>query len=288
MSVLTPQNGANFLTSVVNQAIISPLGDPYTIGISGLIFDIVGDVGVKASSNITDNFVEQNYSIQDHWAQKPLIVTMRGYAAEQVSVFTPNVIQQIFAAVSGLVPLSGLGPNFNLQDLEFYNSLNSVAQLGQNVINSVSSIFQLFNQAATLITRQQSVFQFLLNMWQTRQLATVETPYAVYQNMAIDDLDAVQTEETTLVSEFTIRFKQIMTVSSISATNNVNSTTTQNTGTTSNTTPVFGGAAAPLSLPTTNLGNDQGLDSDVNGNNYSVASVSQSTYLQQITLPNIY
>lgn len=237
MSSNAIQDISNLVASVASQAIVKPLGDPYTIGISGLIFDIVGDVGIEVNSDITDHFVEANYAIQDHWAQKPVIVTMQGYAAEVVSIYQPSLLQQIFQAVGGLLPLPGLAPTFNVQDTQFYAQMNSISQLGQNIVTTTLNAFQVFANAATLVTKQQSVFQFLFNMWQTRQLATVETPYAVFENMAIESLRPSQSGETTKISEFIVRFKQIQTVSAVQGTSNAESTDTQNAGTTSTIPP---------------------------------------------------
>lgn len=256
------QEASNLIASVANQAIISPLGDPYTIGISGLIFDIVGDVGVEINSDITDHFVEANYAIQDHWAQKPIIVTMQGYAAEVVNVYQPNLIQQIFSALEGLQPLGILSPTFNTQDAEFYTQLSGITQLGQNLVNTTLNAFQLFQNAATLVTKQQTVFQYLLNMWQQRILATVETPFAVFENMAIESIRPTQSAESTKVSEFIVRFKQILTVNAVQGTSNASSTETQNSGTTSTIAPTPSQGLEPYVATPVSLGSGYGSTVD--------------------------
>lgn len=258
MPNLIYQEASNLISSVANQAIISPLGDPYTIGISGLIFDIVGDVNIEINSEITDHYVETNYAVQDHWAQKPIIVTMQGFAAELVSVFQPNVLQEIFSAVSGLIPLPGLAPIFNAQDTQFYSQLSAISQLGQNLVNTTLNAFQLFANAATLVTKQQTVFQFLLNMWQQRILATVETPYAVFQNMAIESIRPTQSGESTKISEFIVRFKQILTVNAVQGTSNAESTANQNTGTTSTASPTPSDGLVPYVANSVSLGSGYG------------------------------
>ena len=232
-TLLDVQEASNLVSLVANQAIIQPLGDPYTIGISGLIFDIIGRVSVKASSDVTDHFVEANYAIQDHVALKPILVSMEGKAAELVNVYNPNSLFSIFSALGGLTPLAGLAPSFNTQDAEFYSQLSTIASLAQNVVNTATSAFAIFSGAATLVTKQQNAFTFLMGMRNARQLCTVETPYAIFENMIIEDIDAEQTEETTKISTFNIRFKQILTVDSIQGTSSVGSTASQNTGTTS-------------------------------------------------------
>lgn len=284
MSQSVYQAASNLIASAANQAIVSPLGDPYTLGISGLIFDIVGEVSVDINSEITDHYVEQNYAIQDHWAQKPIIVTLQGYAAEVVNVYRPNIISEIFTTLTGLVPLSGLGPTFNAQDSQFYVQLNNISQLGQNIINTALTAFQIFGQAATLVTKQQTVFQFLLNMWQTRQLCTVETPYAIFQNMAIESIRPTQSAETTKVSEFIVRFKQILTVASIQGTSNPASTVSQNSGTNSTIPPAASLGLKPYVSNPVSLGTGYGSITNSNGSTISVPNNLQSIYQQQANI----
>lgn len=281
MTTLDIQEASNLASFVANQAIISPLGDPYTIGISGLIFDIVGRVSVKAAADVTDHFVEANYAIQDHVALKPLIVTMDGKAAELVNVFQPNVLQEIFSEITGLIPLAGLAPTFNIQDSQFYAEMNNIAQLGQNIVNTSSTAYQIFSAVATLVTRQQSVFQFLINMRNTRQLCTVETPFAIFENMIIEDLDCEQTEDTTKISDFSVRFKQILTVNSVQGTAIVSSTQNQNSGSTSTIPPAASVGLQPYVANPVSLGSGFGSSSNQNGENLDVNNTLLSTYQQQ-------
>ena len=259
-AALDIQDASNLVSLVANQAIVQPYGDPYTIGISGLIFDIVGRVSVKASSDVTDHFVEANYAIQDHVALKPMIVTMEGKAAELVQSYNSNFLQQIFSALGGLSPLLGLGPTFNKQDAMVYSQISTVASLAQNVVNTAQSIFAIFSGAATIVTRQQTVFQYLIGMRNARQLCTVETPYAVFENMIIEDLDCEQTEETTKVSSFHVRFKQILTVQAIQGTSSVGSTDSQNSGTVSTVPPAADVGLQPYVSNPVSLGSGYGTN----------------------------
>ena len=261
---LTLQNVSDLAASVSNQAIVTPLGDPYTIGISGFIFDIVGRVNVKAQSDVTDHFVEQNYAIQDHVALKPKIVTIEGKQGEVVAVYQPNVLQQIFSSVVGLVTPAALSPAFNAQDTAFYATLSTVAQLGQNIVNTALNAFQVFQNAVTLVTKQQTAFQFIMNLRDNRQLCTVETPFNVFENMIIEDFDADQGEETTKVSDFIVRFKQIVTVNAVQGTSNANSTDSQNAGTTSTIPPSPSVGLAPYVSNPVSLGSGYGTTVDTN------------------------
>ena len=257
-ALLDVQSASNLVSLVANQAIVQPYGDPYTIGISGLIFDIVGRVSVKASADVTDHFVEANYAIQDHVALKPMIVIMEGRAAELVQTYGGNFIQQIFSALGGLSPLPGFGPTFNTQDAQVYSEVSTVAALTQNVVNSVQSIFAMFSNYSTIVTKQQTVFQYLIGMRNARQLCSVETPYAVFENMVIEDLDCEQNEETTKVSTFVVRFKQILTVASIQGTASASSTDSQNAGTTSTVPPSPAQGLTPYTSNPVSLGSGYG------------------------------
>ena len=284
MTTLNLQEVSNLSSLVSSQAIVTPLGDPYTIGISGMIFDIVGRVSVKASAEITDHFVEANYAVQDHMALKPLMVTMEGKAAELVNVYQPSLLQRIYTTLTGLIPLAGYAPTFNVQDSQFYAQMNKIAQLGQNIVNTASTAFQIFSAVATLVTKQQSVFQFLLNMRNSRQLCTVETPFAIFENMLIEDLDCEQNEETTKISEFSLRFKQILTVNSVQGTAIVSSTDTQNAGSTSIIPPAASVGLQSYVVNPVSLGSGFGSSTNANGANLDVNNTLLSVYQQQSSL----
>lgn len=281
------QNASNLLSSVVNQAIVRPLGAPNLTGISGLIMDLVDDEEVVIDSDITDHYVQENYAVQDHIALKPIRFTVRGYVGELVDD-VPNALASIFTQVSGLTSLGGLAPQFNVQDTQFYAAVNNVVQLGTNVLNQVKNAFQLFNQSSTTRTRQQTVYQFFYNMWKTRQLCSVETPYAVFENMAIESIRALQSGESTTISEFTVTFKQIITVSSVLLSSNVGSLLSQNLGSISNLPFIGGGRFEQIISSPVNLGTDAGTANTPTGSSISVDSISQTIYKQQAALPNQY
>lgn len=281
------QNAQNLVSSVVNQFIVRPLGAPNLTGISGFIFDILDDEEIVIDSDITDNYVEGNYSVQDHISLRPIRFTLRGYTGEVVDDL-PNALASIYTRVKGLQTLGGLAPQFNTQDAQFYAAVNNVVQKVTNVINQVKSAFQLFSDSSTTTNRQQKVYQYFFNMWQTRQLCTVETPFAIFENMAIESIRALQSGATRFVSEFSITFKQIQTVNSITLTPNAGSLISQNLGTVSNLLPVPGGVFKQVVAPVSNLGSTSGTATNKQGLTFSVANVTASKYIQQAALPNQY
>jgi len=281
------QNAANLLSSVVNQAIVRPLGMPNVVGVSGFVMDILDDEEISLDSDITDHYVEQNYAIQDHIALRPVRFSLKGLVGEQVDTI-PNSLASIFTQVTGLSTLGGLTPQFNIQDAQFYAKVNDVVQLGTNVLKQVKNVFQLFDQSSTTTNKQQTVYQFFYNMWKTRQLCSVETPFAVFENMAIESVRAYQSGDTNLISEFVVTFKQIQTTSTTVFSGNTSSIVAQNLGSISNLPREAGGRFEQMTSQPVSLGTDPGKSNDSNGNLISVANTSQNLYIQQAGAPNEY
>lgn len=281
------QQAQNLASSVVNQFIVRPLGSPNLIGVSGFVFDVLDDEEIIIDSDITDSYVEANYAVQDHIALKPVRFTLRGFTAEIVDEI-PNALTTLFGTVQGLVSLGGLAPSFNAQDAQFYATVNNTVQKVQNVVNQVNSVFQLFSNSSTTTNKQQKVYQYFYNMWKTRQLCTVETPFAIFESMAIESIRAFQSGTTKFIADFTITFKQILVVNSITITPNAGSLVSQNLGSISNNVRNPGGVFQQVVSGQSNLGTDNGTATNDQGLTFSVANVSQAHYIQQAASPNQY
>lgn len=227
----------NLVSNVVNNAIVRTLGSPNLLGVSGFMFDILDDEEITAECDITDHYVEANYAIQDHIALRPIRFTLRAYVGE-LSENVQQSLQNLYSNAQGIATLGGILPGFNAQDAQFYSNIQSTATQTVNAINSVASLGALFGLTSTTATKQQSAFQFFLNMRNSRQLCTVETPFAVFENMAIERIVALQNGNNRYIGEFTITFKEIKTVQSISLSSPIASTASANSGSISNTDTV--------------------------------------------------
>lgn len=241
------QNAKNLVQSTVNQYIVRPLDSPNLIGVSGFLFDIIDDEEIIIESMITDNYVEDNYAVQDHVSLKPVRFTLRGYVGEITNAFQ-EVLAQIFIATQALPTVGGLFPQFNVQDTQFYAKTTQVAQAAQNVVNQANNLYSLFSDASTTANKQEKAFQYFYQMWKTRQLCVVETPFGVFDSMAIETLRALQSGQNNEIADFTITFKQIRTTSSITLTPQ---------------TQVTSGRLQQMTAPLTNLAKQPG--SAING-----------------------
>lgn len=277
------QQASNLVTSAANQFIVRPLGAPNLTGISGYIFDILDDEEISLDSEITDNYVESNYAIQDHIALKPVKFTLRGYVSELLDS-TPNALAAIYTRLKGLQTLGGLAPDFNVQDSQFYTKVNDTVQKVTNVFNQAKSVFQLFNVASTSTNKQQKVYQYFYGLWSTRQLCSVETPFGLFENMAIESVRALQSGDTRFISDFSVTFKQIQVVQSITVSNAVGSLISQNWGSIVNAPKLAGGVFQQTVSAVSKLGTDAGTAVNKAGVTFTVANVSQARFIQQLGL----
>lgn len=209
----------------------------YNLAFRALIFNYEGENTSTLESDITDHFVENNLATQDHIALRPVIITTQGFIAElnDTPGFTGqvNAVQSAFAAASNaankLTLLTGYLPGLSGPSLIAYNEAvfafnNTTALLnagiglasslsagGESVINGTT-----FSSAPNQ-SKQQIAYQNFYGYWVNRVLFTVQTPWAVFQNMAIQRLQAVQSAETNVITDFEVTFKQIRYASTASS-----------------------------------------------------------------------
>lgn len=195
------------------------------------LFQYEGEQSVTLKSDITDHYVEDNRAVQDNIALNPEIYTTRGFIGE-LSDVSPALLSPLKFAADKLTTISAYTPQLSTTALLAYNEAFFLYQVGANVLNSAvaawSSIGNFFGQgssqsvigdsgltAGNMQNKQQVAFQQLYGYWNQRTLFTVQTPWAVFQNMAILSLRAIQDEATNKISDFEIQFKRIRKASTL-------------------------------------------------------------------------
>jgi hypothetical protein len=207
-------NIVDFLGNIVNQYIVRPTGLPNLTGVAGYVFDILGEEEVFVDSEITDHYVEDNYAIQDHIALRPIRFILRGYVGE----LTDNVesAQEAILTLSHkLSTIAGYLPELATQSEELYTEITANKFNVGEVVNQAISTYNLFSQSATSANKQQNAYNYFYNLWVSRILCSVETPFRIFTNMAIESIRARQDEATRYISDFSITFKQIRTSQTI-------------------------------------------------------------------------
>lgn len=197
-----------------------------SLNVPSFLFHIKGEEQVNLKSDITDHFVEDNTAINDHVTLRPEIVTCQGFIGELNNV-TPEILVALRVAADKLTLVNAFTPALSITALRAYNLAEQLARITANSVeagvaswNSISNSKlgttkgQLNEIGSTGLvtdngnqTKQQQAFQQLYGYWKKRVLFKVQTPWAIFNNMIIEDMTAIQDEETDMITDFKIQFK---------------------------------------------------------------------------------
>lgn len=188
------------------------------------LFNYEGEQSIQLESDITDHYIEDNTALQDQIALKPPVITTHGFIGELNNI-PPSALAAVKTIADKLTIISAYTPVLSVSALIAYNTAFQLYQVGQNAVNSAVSAWSSVNgtggesvisgSSVTPInvqpnqTKQQLAFQQLFGYWQSRTLFTVQTPWAVFQNMAIKSMRPIQDAETMYITSFEMSFKQI-------------------------------------------------------------------------------
>lgn len=238
LSVLSPITTA--ATALSNLVLVTPQKtqgyQPQTNGTANpsapaLLFHYEGENTATLESDITDHFIEDNTAIQDQWSLKPELVTVHGFIGE-LNDIAPPALAALKTLADKLTVIDAYTPVLSETALIAYdeafllyqtaaNAVNSAVaawssingQGGENVIDGNGLVGGVFNpstgQVENIQNKQQTMFQQFYGYWNARTLFTVQTPWAVFQNMAILRLRAIQDAETRVITDFEVTFKMM-------------------------------------------------------------------------------
>jgi hypothetical protein len=183
------------------------------------LFQYCGEQAITLKSDITDHFIEDNTALQDQVALRPELYSCHGFIGELNDV-VPEVLLPVKAVADKLTVINAYVPGLSISALLVYNTAfqaYQVAQLAQSAAISAwtSALPSPTPDAAadvifpTKQNKQQRAFQFFYAYWKKRTLFTVQTPWAIHKNMALETVHAVQDADTRLITDFELTFKQI-------------------------------------------------------------------------------
>lgn len=214
-----------------------PINPPSANGIISLsplpptiLFHYEGEQSVSIESDITDHYVENNTTVVDQIGLKPEIIKTSGFIGELNDVL-PASLQPLRTIANTLILIDSYTPQLSATALIAYNqalllyenassivdsavgawsSLSNLAGINNNEIGQENS--GVFSGLGTQ-NKQQSMFQQFYGYWDTRTLFNVQTPWAIFTNMAILNLRAIQDADTRMITDFEVTFKKIRTAS---------------------------------------------------------------------------
>lgn len=185
----------------------------------GFLFTFREEDNVELESDITDYFTEGNDAIQDQIALKPEKITLHGFIGE-LNNQKPGILQNIQNAVSQLTVLAPYAPQLTVAALTAYNRANQIYNAAASAVGTLEQAYDMI-VGSDLQNRQQKAFAYFYKKWKARELFRVQTPWQVFENMAILSLKSTQDGETNTVSDFRITFKKMNFASTISLSSTV-------------------------------------------------------------------
>jgi hypothetical protein len=231
-SIFTASSLGNYIKDSADKYILTT--ESIKEGIQGFEFDIVEEHTVEVEADITDHYVEDNSYMQDHVAQKPEKITLRGLVGELTYNKQAQAVQNAFDGVMNgglnsstfnnilkeselinvatqklgvcevlLPPLTRKDFNFFMKTQEIHRQVENLAKIERNL-----NLFNIFNSTSFAQSNQEKAFEFLTNKLKDRQLFVVITPFKVYDNMLIERIRASRTGSK-YISSFEVSLKRI-------------------------------------------------------------------------------
>lgn len=207
----------NDISAALQNYIVSPLN---AFGLGGFLFDCEGESIATLAADITDHYSEDNRALQDHIALKPKRITLKGYVGE-VLYSNPNSSQPITATITQkLTTISRYLPALSAAATQIQQTIqapsaSSLTLTGAaNIYGIVKNSIGAFGAGSS----QKGAYLYFAACQKEAVLMGIQTPWEFLSNMAIETIIAVQSEESSYITDFAVTFKQIRIASTLTAT----------------------------------------------------------------------
>ena len=205
------QNTEN-LNNLVSKYVVSPVA---RLGIAGFEFDIFTQHKAEIRSDITDHFVEDNSTRQDHIALPAKMYTLRGFVGELKT--EPEAEKNQFQEIGEkLTTLNSYLPIVTNSAKQVNNLLTgekeSTAQTVDESVEAGINLFQAYKQLNPPDTEQAKAYNFFVALRDGKQLVSIDTPFGFIPDLAIENIIAVQ-DNNKYIMDFTITLKEFRKVS---------------------------------------------------------------------------
>lgn len=259
----------SILTNALNNYIVRPSN---AFGLGGFVFDVEGETTINLKTEITDHFLEDNTTVQDHIAVKPKKVTLKSYVGELVYRPEDDSPSFVEKTVRKLTVLNGYLPELTaaaqgIKDLNAEDVTNLIDSVGESVtsqtVNRAVDYYSLARNILNADSKQQEAYLYFKALMEQKILVSLQTPFEYINNMAIESIVAYQGEDSRFISDFTITLKEIRTVELLNADVGASQYTTKEA-----VGDRYQGRAQAQNTPIENIGNVSGGDVEYNTNDY--------------------
>jgi hypothetical protein len=210
------QNGALPVPPIPDTSVKNQPGLPkLSLSPNSILFQYEGENTVSLESDVTEHYSEKNSVLSDNITLKPESITVHGFVGELTdeSPIYPEIVNLLRQK---LYTLSAYTPDFSVTALNLINEAiyaytiaNSLVSSAQQTLDALGLTNSTINGVEVSIqNRQQKYFLQFYNFWLNRTLFTVQTPWAIFNNMVIRSFRAIQSPDTRVITDFEITFKR--------------------------------------------------------------------------------
>lgn len=182
-----------------------------------IYFDIIQEHSINLTSQITDNWMENNTVINDHIANQPLVINLRGLSGEVV--YTPSttkgILNDLYNAVNSRSKNTGVRTEKLGVIAQLIPPVDNITQAAKNVVSYVEASYKRYEKIITDFlspslkqTRLKNIYQKLSNAWEMKTAFIVETPYSTFDNMYIQSL-VLRQDNQNYITDVEISLKQV-------------------------------------------------------------------------------
>lgn len=201
----------NSVQQALGKYIVSPLN---AFGLGGFVFDVEGTATANLTAEITDHYAEDNSFFQDHIAIRPKRIILKNYVGELVyrlddSTNTPiQTLTQKLTTINNFLPALAAGAQ---QAIGYFGSgkFDISNQPTSQLLNQASSLYSAVKNILPPTSRQQQAYYYFKSLLEQKILISVQTPFEFMSNMALENVVAIQRDDSSYISDFIITLKEI-------------------------------------------------------------------------------
>lgn len=196
--------------SMGGYSLVTPSSPPE--GIAGFIFDVTLDEVMELSNSITQHFVEDNTVVSDHIANNPEVITLNGFVAELTRYTSSSEDADRLEATLAAAP--GLGANQTEAEQDMRVALLAASEnyTTSKVLQAAKSLYGQYKNGsaqAKATSKQVAAAGYFYQLWKGKVLCTVDTPFGLMTNMAVQRVTMRQPEQSSTAAEFSVTFEHV-------------------------------------------------------------------------------
>ncbi len=187
--------------------------DRQRIGIGGFTADVRVSESIQMTSDVPDNYVEDGSVINDHVINNPIVINIDGEVADihEKAVFAPPILIEAIDKAGELIANTYIGSKTiqMIQKIEkIAEPITKAYEAVEDALNKGQQVYDFFSGQKAK-TRQDDFFDFLNQIYYSKQLISIEMPFRTYKNMRITSLSIVKDNTTEQALKYKLTAKEV-------------------------------------------------------------------------------